>query len=52
MAKIHIGTIRLIDLEKRIRKPLPPSQRVVGTPKGKKGYNRQKAKREMARNQE
>ena len=49
MSKLFTITIDQRMVEKKIRKPLPPSQRATGSPKGKRGYDRQRDKRSAAR---
>ena len=46
MSKIHVGTISRRELDKRIRREFPPqTEKAHSSPKGKKGYKRQDAKR-------
>lgn len=46
MAKIQIGRINLRELDKKIRREFPPqTEKAHSSPKGKKGYKRQDAKR-------
>lgn len=50
MAKIHVGTINLREVDKRIRREFPKqTEKVHSSPRGKRGYNRQDAKRAWQR---
>lgn len=45
MSKIYVGTISRRELDKKIRRAMPPTEKVQGTPKGKPGFNRQRDSR-------
>lgn len=47
---IHVGTISRRELDKKIRREFPKqTEKVHGSPKGKKGYNRQQDKKSWQR---
>ena len=47
---IHVGTINMRELDRKIRREFPrQTQKAHSSPKGKRGYDRRQAKRELAR---
>ncbi|MFA5020464.1 MAG: hypothetical protein WC517_00135 [Patescibacteria group bacterium] len=46
MSTIHIGTINLRELDKKVRRAFPrQTEKVHSSPRGKRGYDRKQAKR-------